>query len=89
MAAATEKYNWCVEKSIVAGTVSVPVSVSGSYGWRQIVRCVARWRDPFGFDNQRRDATGETNAMRRDGFDDAMTDDGVLMSFVPDARVGF
>jgi hypothetical protein len=46
------------------------VSGSGSYGRREIVRCVARWRDPFGFDNQRRDATGETNAMRRDGFDE-------------------
>lgn len=73
MAAATEKYNWCVENSIVAGTVSVSVSVS--YLWREIVRCVARWRDPFGFDNQRRAATGDPNAMRCDGCDDAMTDD--------------
>lgn len=69
MASATEKYNWCVENSIVAASDGVGV-----------VR-VKRDRALPGGEihlgltvNERRDATGETT--RCDGCDDAMTDDG-------------
>ena len=70
MAAATEKYNWCVESNpIVAELDGVGVAR------------VERGRALPGGEirsgltvNERRYATGETT--RCDGCDDAMTDDG-------------